>query len=205
MRAMPWRAHLPVGTSASPVHAVHLPEEAAADCAAASSAVRIVAPDLPVLGVALFPLKVSRAEQECMACSPNTGPPGMLVLWEVKERRGGPIDEEIPVQPGAGSLRPGAGQKGRSREGKVADREERESLAGPPMGRCKLQNNGRSMRNMEPVSEDSGSVEDVHDLRLMALLHELVRKKGNRGAAQALGIDPRKVASRKKMGGCHGG
>ncbi len=58
------------------------------------------------------------------------------------------------------------------------------------------------MRNMEPVSEDSGSVEDVHDLRLMALLHELVRKKGkgNRGAAQALGIDPRKVASRMKMG-----
>ena len=56
------------------------------------------------------------------------------------------------------------------------------------------------MRNMEPVSEDSGSVEDVHDLRLMALLHELVRNKGNRGAAQALGIDPRKVASRKKMG-----
>ena len=107
VRAMPWRAHLPVGTSASPVHAVHLPEETAADCAAASSAVRIVAPDLPVLGVALFPLKVSRAEQECMACSPNTGPPGMLVLWEVKERRGGPIDEEIPVQPGAGSLRPG--------------------------------------------------------------------------------------------------
>ncbi len=36
------------------------------------------------------------------------------------------------------------------------------------------------MRNMEPVSEDSGSVEDVHDLRLMALLHELVRNKGNR-------------------------
>ena len=56
------------------------------------------------------------------------------------------------------------------------------------------------MRNMEPVSEDSGSVEDVHDLRLMALLHELVRNKGNRGAAQALGIDPRKVASRKKDG-----
>ena len=57
MRAMPWRAHLPVGTSASPVHAVHLPEEAAADCAAASSAVRIVAPDLPVLGVALSPVE----------------------------------------------------------------------------------------------------------------------------------------------------
>ena len=34
------------------------------------------------------------------------------------------------------------------------------------------------MRNMEPVIEESGSMEDVHHLRLMAVLHELVRKKG---------------------------
>ena len=42
------------------------------------------------------------------------------------------------------------------------------------------------MRHAEPVIKDSRSVEDVHHLRLMALLHELVREKGNRGAASAL-------------------
>ena len=36
--------------------------------------------------------------------------------------------------------------------------------------------------------------------RLMALLHELVREKGNRGAAEALGLDPRTVASCVKAG-----
>ena len=36
--------------------------------------------------------------------------------------------------------------------------------------------------------------------RLMALLHELVRQKGNRGAAEALGLDPRTVASCVKAG-----
>ena len=51
------------------------------------------------------------------------------------------------------------------------------------------------MRQAEPVIEDSRAVEVVHHLRLTALLHELVRTKGNRGAASALGIDPRTVAS----------
>ena len=57
-----------------------------------------------------------------------------------------------------------------------------------------------TMRQTEPVIEDSGVVEDVHHLRLMALLHELVRDKGNRGAAAVLGIDPRTVASCIKTG-----
>ncbi len=56
------------------------------------------------------------------------------------------------------------------------------------------------MRQSEPVIEDSGAVEDVHHLRLMALLRELVREKGNRGAAAALGIDPRTVASCMRRG-----
>ena len=38
-------------------------------------------------------------------------------------------------------------------------------------------------------------VEDVCHLRLIALLHELVREKGSRGAAAALDIDSRTVAS----------
>ena len=56
------------------------------------------------------------------------------------------------------------------------------------------------MRQGEPVIEESRVVEDVHHLRLMALLHELVREKGNRGAASALGLDPRTVASCMKTG-----
>ena len=48
-----------------------------------------------------------------------------------------------------------------------------------------------TMRTARPVIKESGRVEDVHHLRLMALLHELVREKGNRGVAAALGIDPR--------------
>ena len=56
------------------------------------------------------------------------------------------------------------------------------------------------MRQGEPVIEESRAVENVHHLRLMALLHELVREKGNRGAASALGLDPRTVASCMKTG-----
>ena len=56
------------------------------------------------------------------------------------------------------------------------------------------------MRQAEPFIEESRVVEDVHHLRLMALLHELVREKGNRGAASVLGVDPRTVASCMKTG-----
>ncbi len=56
------------------------------------------------------------------------------------------------------------------------------------------------MGNGELVIEDSGVVEDVHHLQLMALLHELVREKGNGGAASALGIDPKTVASCMRTG-----
>ena len=56
------------------------------------------------------------------------------------------------------------------------------------------------MRQAGPIIKESGSVEDLHHLRLMALLHELVREKGNRGAASVLGIDHRTVASCMKTG-----
>ena len=38
-------------------------------------------------------------------------------------------------------------------------------------------------RTMKPVIRESGGVEDVHCLRLMTLLIELVWEKGNRDAA----------------------
>ena len=44
---------------------------------------------------------------------------------------------------------------------------------------------------VEPVIEESRSVEDVRHLRLMALPRELVLGKVNRGAESALAIDPR--------------
>ena len=50
-------------------------------------------------------------------------------------------------------------------------------------------------RTPRPITEESRSVEDLHHLRLMALLHELVREKGNRGVPTVLGIDPRTLSS----------
>ena len=56
------------------------------------------------------------------------------------------------------------------------------------------------MRHTEPVVEDGEVVEDVCHLRLFALLHELVREKGNRDAGAALGIDSRTIASCMRTG-----
>ena len=44
------------------------------------------------------------------------------------------------------------------------------------------------------------SVEDVHHLRLMALLEDLVREKNRAGAAQALGVDPRTLLTSLRRG-----
>ncbi len=47
------------------------------------------------------------------------------------------------------------------------------------------------METEETAIEQSRSVEDLHSLRLRALLHELVRKHGPKGAAKSLEIDHR--------------
>ena len=64
------------------------------------------------------------------------------------------------------------------------------------------------MKSGESIVEKSRNVEDLHELRLMALLHELVRKKGHKGTARVLG-DHRAVAacitSALKEEGCPGG
>ena len=57
---------------------------------------------------------------------------------------------------------------------------------------------------MEPTEEvviGSENEEEEHVQRLMALLHDLVRKKGRKGAARALGIDRRTVGSCMDGGG----
>ena len=46
---------------------------------------------------------------------------------------------------------------------------------------------------------DSG-VADLYDLRLTALLHQLVRRRGHKGAARELGVNPRTVAGSVKQG-----
>ena len=48
------------------------------------------------------------------------------------------------------------------------------------------------MKQSGSAIERSGSV-DIYDLRLMTLLHELVRKNRKWGAARVLGVDPRTV------------
>ena len=56
------------------------------------------------------------------------------------------------------------------------------------------------MKSGDSSVEKEKSGEDLHNLRLMALLHELVRKKGRRGAATVLGIDHRTVAASMEGG-----
>lgn len=51
-----------------------------------------------------------------------------------------------------------------------------------------------------PIREKGRNIEDLHDLRLMALLHELVRGKGHGATATVLGIDHRTVAASIKGG-----
>ena len=48
--------------------------------------------------------------------------------------------------------------------------------------------------------ERTGSIEDLHELRLMALLHDLVRKHQRKGAGEMLGVDPRTVKACLEQG-----
>ena len=48
--------------------------------------------------------------------------------------------------------------------------------------------------------ERTRSIEDLHELRLMALLHDLVRKHRRKGAGEMLGVDPRTVKACLEQG-----
>ena len=56
------------------------------------------------------------------------------------------------------------------------------------------------MKTTEHGIEDSKDVENVYHMRLMALLQELVREKGYKGAARVLEIDPQTVTESAKTG-----
>ena len=56
------------------------------------------------------------------------------------------------------------------------------------------------MKSREPVFEKSTSVENVHNMRLTALLRELVRDKGKRKAAEALDVHHRTLVGSLKSG-----
>ena len=56
------------------------------------------------------------------------------------------------------------------------------------------------MKQKRPVITSSRDIEDLHHLRLMALLNEFVRKRGYRGTAEVLEIDPQTVTSSAKSG-----
>ena len=56
------------------------------------------------------------------------------------------------------------------------------------------------MKTTEHGIEDSRDVENVYHMRLMALLKELVRDKGFKGAARVLELDQRTVAESAKTG-----
>ena len=56
------------------------------------------------------------------------------------------------------------------------------------------------MADEQPGIDRSSSIEDLHHLRLMALLDEQVRDKGVRKAAEDLGVDHRTLASSLESG-----
>ena len=56
------------------------------------------------------------------------------------------------------------------------------------------------MKTTEHGIESSKDVENVYHMRLMALLHELVREKGYKGAGRVLEIDPQTVTEAAKSG-----
>ena len=56
------------------------------------------------------------------------------------------------------------------------------------------------MKTTEHGIESSKDVENVYHMRLMALLQELVREKGYKGAARVLEIDPQTVTEAAKSG-----
>ena len=57
-----------------------------------------------------------------------------------------------------------------------------------------------AMKSTEHAIEESKAVENMYHMRLMALLQEQVRKRGNKGAARALEIDPKTVAESIRTG-----
>ena len=56
------------------------------------------------------------------------------------------------------------------------------------------------MKSTEHGIEESKAVENMYHMRLMALLQELVRKRGPKGAARVLEIDPKTVAESVNTG-----
>ena len=56
------------------------------------------------------------------------------------------------------------------------------------------------MKTTDHGIENSKDVENIHHMRLMALLQELVREKGYKGAARVLEIDPQTVTDSAKTG-----
>ena len=56
------------------------------------------------------------------------------------------------------------------------------------------------MEKRGPVFEKSRSVDNVYNMRLTALLRELVREGGFKGAAKALDLDQRTVAAAYRRG-----
>ena len=58
----------------------------------------------------------------------------------------------------------------------------------------------KSMKTTEHGIDESRAVENMYHMRLMALLQELVRKRGPKGAARVLEIDPKTVAESIETG-----
>ena len=88
------------------------------------------------------------------------------------------MDERHPAAPEDGAIPPG--QPGRD-AGADLDSEEEEGLD-------------------DFLDQAGGAIADPHNLRLTAFLHQMVRKRGHRETAKALGLDRRTVAASVREG-----
>ena len=108
--------------------------------------------------------------------------------------------ERDALGPGSGGMAPGQtdGEDGGSAmAGDVAgDADEDESVVHDPDP-----DDGGAVAGLDDAfgGGDSG-VADLYELRLTALLHQLVRSRGHKGAARELGVNPRTVAASVKQG-----
>ena len=110
--------------------------------------------------------------------------------------------------PGSGGTAPGQadGEDGDSADGLAAAGDGLDGAAGDPGGdesaaHAPDADDGDAVAGLDHTfgGGDSG-VEDLYELRLTALLHQLVRRRGHKGAARELGVNPRTVAGSVKQG-----
>ena len=124
--------------------------------------------------------------------------------------------EREALGPGSGGISPGQGdgEDGESADGLVAAGDGPAGAGGSVMAGDVAGDAGEDEEVAHDPDDDAvvvvglddafgggdSGVADLYELRLTALLHQLVRRRGHKGAARELGVNPRTVAASVKQG-----